>query len=535
MASDYQHVEVNCQRAIPGNFQAGLQDFVFSIGRPSCFIPSKSYFRVELKLTGPDGATAPTIRQQVAFAENCVANMYNNAYFLAGGQSVSQVTNYLPQAAALEYRTSTSNAWLKSVGQSAFTYNPNLSSRISAVSSDSAPAAFSQDEGKDLTYRPTTAGNFLAAEVQVTATTASTNVPAGAGGGVVDAVFTYGAIVGTNTLFATGGAVNVGDTLVVAGSKFTIRTIVDDLNMTVFPAPLSGLAASTDWYIVRRAAKATDASLEGKNSIYVIWKPSVMGIFNHPGVLGSGDYRIQLNPSSDFRTSAVETKNPDYTVVATSYAFTVQNVVFYAAVARMELPDVIEQLRLTEFAVLTKNITAAAGNQFQFTVPPSTKALYVAIQAGSSGSNPKYPPGRFVVDGQELNLTGIQVTYANQTKPMTRWLSGFAPIGATSSNTNYMTQAYYQSAVEGGRAMMAGGIESEADWLSRGPFMCFRFDKDFSDRSTEVQVQIDYGTYVNGPVWDANTKLLLIAEYTNRVDITTQGGLVVSVDKMASA
>ena len=522
MASDYQHVEVNCQRAIPGNFQAGLQDFVFSIGRPSCFIPSKSYFRVELKLTGSDGATAPTIRQQVALAENCVANMYNNAYFLAGGQSVSQVTNYLPQAAALEYRTSTSNAWLKTVGQSAFTYNPNLSSRISAVSSDSAPAAFSQDEGKDLTYRPTTAGHFLDANVQVTATTVAANV------------FTLGTIIGTNTLFATGGLVNVGDTLVVAGSKFTIRTIVDDLNMTVFPAPLSGLAAQPDWYIVRRAAKATDASLEGKNSIYVIWKPSVMGIFNHPGVLGSGDYRIQLNPSSDFRTSAVETKNPDYTVVANSYAFIVQNVVFYAAVAKMELPDVIEQLRLTEFAVLTKNITTATGNQFQFTVPPSTKALYVAIQAGSSGSNPKYPPGRFVVDGQELNLTGLQVTYANQTKPMTRWLSGFAPNGA-GSNTNFMTQAYYQTAVEGGRAMMAGGIESEADWLSRGPFMCFRFDKDFSDRSTEVQVQIEYGTYAGGPAWEANTKLLLIAEYTNRVDITTQGGLVVSVDKVASA
>jgi hypothetical protein len=517
MASDYQHVEVNCQRAISGgNFQAGLQDFVFSIGRPSCFIPSKSYFRVELKLTGPDEITAPTISNQVALAENCVANMYNNAYFLAGGQSVSQVTNYLPQAAALEYRTSTSNAWLKSVGQSAFTYNPNLSSRISAVSTDSAPAAFSQDEGKDVTYRPTVgaAGTFQTASIAIV----------GASGVI------------TQTAGAAITAADYGSTLVLKGVKYTLGEVAGPggaVPGVISAGPLD-VATSPDWYLVRRAAKATDASLEGKNSIYVIWKPSVMGIFNHPGVLGSGDYRIQLNPSSDFRTSAVETLNPDYPTVANSYAFTVQNVVFYAAVAKMELPDVIEQLRLTEFAVLTKNITGAAGNQFQFTVPPSTKSIYIAIQAGDSGSNPAHPPGRFIVgNGQELNLTGLQVTYANQTKPMTRWLSGFAADGS-GSNKNFMTQAYYQTAVEGGRAMMAGGIESEADWLSRGPFMCFRFDKDFSDRSTEVQVLIDYGTPA-APGWLTTAKLLLIAEYTNRVDITTQGGLVVSVDKVASA
>lgn len=517
MASDYQHVEVNCQRAIGGgNFQAGLQDFVFSIGRPSCFIPSKSYFRVEIKLTGPDGLAAPTISQQVALAENCVANMYNNAYFLAGGQSVSQVTNYLPQAAALEYRTSTSNAWLKSVGQSAFTYNPNLSSRISAVSSGTQVASFNQDEGKDITYRPVAvaANSFRDASVEVQAA---------------------GAIVGLLTNFTQA---DVGATLVIGGvgaearGVFTIKTVTDAFTLVVTGSSVAG-AATTNWYLVRRASKATDAALEGKNSMYIIWKPSVMGIFNHPGVLGSGDYRIQLNPSSDFRTAAVETLNPDYTTVASSYGFTVQNVVFYAAVAKMELPDVVEQLRLTEFAVLTKNITSAAGNQFQFTVPPSTKSIYIAIQAGDSGSNPAHPPGRFIVgNGQELNLTGLQVTYANQTKPMTRWLSGFAASGT--SNTNFMTQAYYQTAIEGGRAMMAGGIESEADWLSRGPFMCFRFDKDFSDRSTEVQVLIDYGTPV-APGWLNTAKLLLIAEYTNRVDITTQGGLVVSVDKVASA
>ena len=199
----------------------------------------------------------------------------------------------------------------------------------------------------------------------------------------------------------------------------------------------------------------------------------------------------------------------------------------------MTIPDTIERMKLTEFAVLTKNATTTEGN-YQFTVPSSTRALYVAVQAGDSGSNPAHPPSRFIVGGgQELDLTFLQITYANMTKPMTRWKSGFSASGT--SQQNFMTQFYYQSAIETGRASLAAGVETEAEWLSRGPYVCFRFDRDVNDRSTEVQLQLNYGTPVEPAAWSGATKLLLIAEYTNHVEITTQGGLVVKVDKVASA
>jgi hypothetical protein len=152
------------------------------------------------------------------------------------------------------------------------------------------------------------------------------------------------------------------------------------------------------------------------------------------------------------------------------------------------------------------------------------------IQAGDAGKNPAHPPSHFKVGGgQELDLTDIQITYANSTKPMTRWKSGFSEDGAVSKAL--LTHLYYQGLIESDRAGMSGGAESQDDWLARGPVFAFRFDKDVDDRSTEVQLNIGYG--LGG--WDAGTKIFLIAEYSNLVQIQTQQGLVTQVTKVASA
>jgi hypothetical protein len=504
MATEYHHVEVNCQRSIGGGqFAAGLQDFVFSIGRPSVFIPSKSYFRVELSVKAIAGLQ-PRIADQLALAENAISNGYNNAYFLAGGQSVSQVTNYMPQISALEARTSNTQAWLKSVGDTAFAMGSNFSERVALLSEGSSTSGFAQKPGVDITYRPTDgAGNYSSATVAGNA----------------------GAVLGVDTNFS---AEDVGATMVINGAKHTIIGFGDALNVNVSP-PLVLAVATSDWYLVRRQTRITDGSLQGKNGLQVLWRPTALGIFNYGGVLGSGDYRIQLNPDASFRTAMVETPNTDYKDPDISYALTIENVIFYAATAKMSIPDSIETMRLTEFAALTKNMTSESGN-FQFTVPNSTKALYVMIQAGDAGKNPAHPPSHFKVGaGQELDLIDIQITYANATKPMTRWKSGFATVGGI--NKALLSHLYYQGLIESDRAGMSGGAESQDDWLARGPVFAFRFDKDVDDRSTEVQLNIGYG--LDG--WDAGTKIFLIAEYSNLVQIQTQQGLVTQVVKVASA
>ena len=103
-----------------GAFGQGLIDFQLSISKPQAFLPAASYFRIEMEILGagaPAAASQPLLREGLAFAENACANLFNNVSFKAGGQSVSEINSFVPQASMLRMRTSKTQAWQKSVGR----------------------------------------------------------------------------------------------------------------------------------------------------------------------------------------------------------------------------------------------------------------------------------------------------------------------------------------------------------------------------------------------------------------------------------
>jgi hypothetical protein len=123
------------KRNIRGSeFTQGVIDFDFSVGSNTVFIPSKSYFRIGVKLTS--GGVAPTKDDGLAFANFCPGNMFDNCFFYAGGQNVSSCINYGPQAHALAYRLSKPGAWLNSIGKDAYGICSSLHYRTKMVSSD---------------------------------------------------------------------------------------------------------------------------------------------------------------------------------------------------------------------------------------------------------------------------------------------------------------------------------------------------------------------------------------------------------------
>ena len=77
--------EISCQKAVSGaDFDRGVQDFYFGMGSPSAWIPSKSYFRIEMTLDSLDAgaaARAITTSEQVAFADNCMSAQFNSVSF----------------------------------------------------------------------------------------------------------------------------------------------------------------------------------------------------------------------------------------------------------------------------------------------------------------------------------------------------------------------------------------------------------------------------------------------------------------------
>ena len=98
-----------------------------------------------------------------------VSNAFNNAYFLAGSDNLSAITNYMPQVSAVECRTSNTSAWLNSVGDSAFATGANFSERVARLAAGTSTSGFSQKPGAEITYRPTTAGNYKAATLAAAA------------------------------------------------------------------------------------------------------------------------------------------------------------------------------------------------------------------------------------------------------------------------------------------------------------------------------------------------------------------------------
>ena len=108
--------EVNSRTSCKGTeFGKGIKDFKFSVGQGYGFIPAQSYFRVELKLLTGTGKVPDQV-DKLAFADNVCGNLWNNIYFNMGGQTVSYLSNGVPQCDILKSRLTKNPSYNKSIG-----------------------------------------------------------------------------------------------------------------------------------------------------------------------------------------------------------------------------------------------------------------------------------------------------------------------------------------------------------------------------------------------------------------------------------
>ena len=134
--TEHNYREVSCQKATSGEeFVRGVQDFNFSLGAPNVWIPRKSYFKIGMEIKGKNGAILSTA-DCTALADDVCGGLYNNAFFRIGGQDVSTINNYVPQASILKNRFGRSNTWLKSIGNSNGFIESDLNKRIARLASD---------------------------------------------------------------------------------------------------------------------------------------------------------------------------------------------------------------------------------------------------------------------------------------------------------------------------------------------------------------------------------------------------------------
>ena len=485
-------IEVACQKAIGGDsFNQGNMDFIWTIGAPSAFIPSESFFRFAITVTDGGGAQPFLNGSDIALAENFISSLYSQCTFRAGGQEVSSLVRYVPQADQLKMRLDKSYSWQKSIGKNVF-----------FIESD-------YDQRKKMTGFPD----------EYITSTGTLGIEAN------------GSVTGTGTNFQTAG-VQFGDQLIVLsnGVQYTYLVTSVESATGMHVAVAGGLPIGTGrTFSVKRNMETTGTS-DYRNKIYVLWKPPI-GIFDYQQPLGAGNYMISLNPFSSYKTAAVQSIESALTV-GTNFNFVVDDVRLYVSTLKMEIPDKMEELVLREIDIQSKVIDGNVSS-LQFTIPPSTYAISLFLQAGQAGYNTLAPPTLFKTllnpddptAPDERSLTNVQITYAGISKPSVNWSNNeYTFLVDSNTATNQLQQRYFDTFREAGVAYREGGVESYEDYLDRGLLLHWSYVKDTNNKATEVQLSAKFNAAL-----PANTRLFLVAHFTKIVEMTSVGGNIVEI------
>ena len=115
----------------------------------------------------------------------------------------------------------------------------------------------------------------------------------------------------------------------------------------------------------------------------------------------------------------------------------------------------------------------------------------------------------------------LQITYANATKPSTRWESVYT------ADSNKLQQRYHDSLGESGQLVSSGGAETLQDYLTRGPYYHYSYIRDSEDKCTQVQVVMNCPG--SADPFPPNANIFLVAWYSRGVELTTTNGQIQQV------
>jgi hypothetical protein len=234
-----------------------------------------------------------------------------------------------------------------------------------------------------------------------------------------------------------------------------------------------------------------------------------------------GDYRISLNPIANYKQAAIQSL-VNLSSSAGQFNFEVVDMHLYISLIKMNNPmDSVIRLNLTECAIQTKTYS----NTLDFTVPPSTFAIAVYVQGADAGSNTQVPPSLFKCkDKSDEDLRQFQITYSNVSKPSTDWSSQLT------EEKNFMVQRYYDTLSEAGLTLESGGTETFQDWLARGGLYFYSFLRSADDKSTHVQVRMNYGA---NPGLESSALVHIASLHSVTSEITSTQGRISSVTRLA--
>jgi hypothetical protein len=487
--------QITPDRTVASNFRNGSIVYRWTVSGNSWWIPNKSFLSLRSKLyrTASD---QPSLSDDIAPSVDFMACLFSSMEMRLNDQPLSRVNSFLPQISALKTRLTKSKAWRDSVGKSTNFWETDFERRRASIVSNVLV-----DEDEIVEHKIALTGTSIA----ISTTGVLTGSLAIVNAGVVTSVAT-----------ALNTELVVGDNIVVDGVKYQVITAATDATGTtsvVEPQPTDAVTANANFYkiITRRPTTGRQRA----NIVETVFQPP-LGVFDLSTPLPPGNYSFHAMPDqSNYNKACFESKLGDIT----GQDMIVEDMYFNAFIVDGEnAPDDYEYfLDLNEIAIQPKALTASSGTQvLDFSVPPTTYAISVAVQEKKAGSHTQYSPTKFVLEDNKQNtLTQMRVTYAGQTQPSPDLQVTY------SGATDHLTKMYVNT------LMNAGGydsdvLESKKEFLDMGWISHYRFLKASNDASSRADLALTLDT-------PAAAQALVFAHYSNVAHIVYKNRQVESV------
>lgn len=504
-------------RAVDGtNFPNGQISFRWNTSGTKWMMLSKSYLRMRVKLTRPNGSDALLTQDDLAPTMSQCASLFQSLEFRINDKTVSRVSDYVGAVDALYNRVNKSASQLDSVGASTNWWQDSFVIRRDNVSADGVSPAT-----PTTVFARLTLGYAVGDQITIVdgpgfgSTISFTNA--------ADADLTN-----TRSIFSVGDSIRIGN----------LTSLIDEVTASTIhvtsPFTAAGHAA-TAFSRVRH-----DADTRNVSEYELIWRPP-LSIFACETAIPCGKFELILTPqtSSVYKIAAVESstlaRSPTTDGANNQYQFNVENLLLYVNTIEGERCDSLTYfLDLDQYAVQAESLAGANSfGQKGFDVSPSTKALCVCFADGRNGtdtrcSNTKfraYRPGAGGIintkDDVGLTLNRLFVSYAGRQLPQPDADPAFSP------SVDRTAQRYIETLMNTGAYHDTANSETIQQFHNRGSYYYFNFPKDSNDRSTRVTVHTGF----NAESADmANTRLLLFSISSQVAKITIENGSVTDVD-----
>ena len=501
-----------------GNFFRSDQTFRWNIAGNSWWSPAQSYFRIRSTLVGPAGAPLKG-SDNIAPAFCFMDCMYRSASFSMNGIRVSQITDYMPQIAALKNRHGKSRDYRQGVGNSLAFYDTDFYRRQARVIVDGT-----NDESKYFTFGVTDLGVAVGGAANVD------NKIEVKMAGTIDVKVGTGAV-NFAPLFQIGDVVNIANQQLLVTSIGGIPALAGGAVVVYQIVSLGGgaiadFAEATITANLFRVKRRVQQSERGAGSFETVWCPP-LGITELSTFLPAGQYEYNFSPQQ-LETAlklCIESIDGNDKTSPANFTLTMDSIEFYCVTVEQARVDSLDYLiDLKEMSCVPFTITNANWTSNMLIVPPSTTRLTVAYQDTKVSAGTQYPVSKFIAGANLQNLiTRFNVTYANVVYPSNDLdLKAVDAAGAV-PRTQRFTQAYNDMLLANGSAFSDTTSESLLEWLNNGFYLSYPTVKESKDTSTQVMIKQQFSAAV------PETQLLLFANYGTITSVSIKSGQVVSV------